>query len=188
MSDSLEEYVAGAPLKKTPVAPQAALEETFFLGLRLTRGGSEEVATNSAENRDSCFRGGDFRVRGSGAARREGDDPADAARQIVVERSVRALHFDASTASAGSLVTACCPFTIHCLVVSVRGCGCRDPFLWPDIIRRRAGVCHRMPSSIPAVTLCAETGCVQSIVLGRNASVKSETASWISSSTKNSCN
>jgi len=36
--DSLEEYVAGAPLKKTPVPPQAALEEHFFLGLRLTRG------------------------------------------------------------------------------------------------------------------------------------------------------
>ena len=36
--DSLEEYVAGAAPKKTPVPVQAALEETFFLGLRLTAG------------------------------------------------------------------------------------------------------------------------------------------------------
>ena len=36
--DSLEAYVAGAPLKRTPVSSTAALEETFFLGLRLTEG------------------------------------------------------------------------------------------------------------------------------------------------------
>jgi oxygen-independent coproporphyrinogen III oxidase len=36
--DSLEEYVAGAPPKQTPVSAQAALEETFFLGLRLNQG------------------------------------------------------------------------------------------------------------------------------------------------------
>jgi oxygen-independent coproporphyrinogen-3 oxidase len=37
-SDSLEEYVAGAPLKRIAVNRQAALEERFFLGLRLNRG------------------------------------------------------------------------------------------------------------------------------------------------------
>ena len=37
-SDSLEEYVAGAPLKRNLVDRQAAIEETFFLGLRLNRG------------------------------------------------------------------------------------------------------------------------------------------------------
>src|SRR5208337_5025397 len=37
-ADSLEEYVAGAPLKRNSVDRQAALEETFFLGLRLNRG------------------------------------------------------------------------------------------------------------------------------------------------------
>ena len=37
-SDSLEQYVAGASLKRTPVSHRAALEEAFFLGLRLTRG------------------------------------------------------------------------------------------------------------------------------------------------------
>jgi len=36
--DSLDEYVSGAPLRRTFVDKQAALEETFFLGLRLTRG------------------------------------------------------------------------------------------------------------------------------------------------------
>ncbi len=36
--DSLEDYVAAKPLKQTPVTRHEALEETFFLGLRLTRG------------------------------------------------------------------------------------------------------------------------------------------------------
>ena len=36
--DSLEEYVAGAARNKIPVSTNAALEETFFLGLRLTKG------------------------------------------------------------------------------------------------------------------------------------------------------
>jgi oxygen-independent coproporphyrinogen-3 oxidase len=37
-SDSLEKYVAGCPLNVNPITRQSALEETFFLGLRLTRG------------------------------------------------------------------------------------------------------------------------------------------------------
>jgi oxygen-independent coproporphyrinogen-3 oxidase len=37
-ADSLEAYVAGAALKRTPVSREAALEETFFLGLRLNPG------------------------------------------------------------------------------------------------------------------------------------------------------
>jgi oxygen-independent coproporphyrinogen-3 oxidase len=36
--DSLEEYVAEGPFNRTPVTSHAALEETFFLGLRLSRG------------------------------------------------------------------------------------------------------------------------------------------------------
>lgn len=36
--DSLEEYVAGRPLNINPISWQAALEETFFLGLRLNDG------------------------------------------------------------------------------------------------------------------------------------------------------
>jgi len=37
-ADSLESYIAGAPLQQTPVSRHAALQETFFLGLRLTAG------------------------------------------------------------------------------------------------------------------------------------------------------
>ena len=36
--DSLDEFVAGAPLSRTPVSARDALEETLFLGLRLMRG------------------------------------------------------------------------------------------------------------------------------------------------------
>jgi oxygen-independent coproporphyrinogen-3 oxidase len=36
--DALEDYVAGKQLKRTPVSRHSALEEEFFLGLRLTRG------------------------------------------------------------------------------------------------------------------------------------------------------
>lgn len=36
--DSLDGYVAGKPLARTPVSKIGALEETFFLGLRLNRG------------------------------------------------------------------------------------------------------------------------------------------------------
>ncbi len=37
-SDSLERYVAGCPLDVSPISRQAAVEETFFLGLRLNEG------------------------------------------------------------------------------------------------------------------------------------------------------
>jgi len=37
-ADVLEQYVAGTALRRTPVSRQAALEENFFLGLRLARG------------------------------------------------------------------------------------------------------------------------------------------------------
>jgi oxygen-independent coproporphyrinogen-3 oxidase len=37
-ADSLEQYVAGAPVARTAVSVQSALEETFFLGLRVTEG------------------------------------------------------------------------------------------------------------------------------------------------------
>ena len=37
-TDSLEQYLSGAPLMETPVDDYAAIEEAFFLGLRLNRG------------------------------------------------------------------------------------------------------------------------------------------------------
>jgi oxygen-independent coproporphyrinogen-3 oxidase len=36
--DSLEQFLAGAPVKHNPVSWPEAREETFFLGLRLNRG------------------------------------------------------------------------------------------------------------------------------------------------------
>ncbi len=36
--DSLEKYVAGTPFEKSEITHSAALEEAFFLGLRLNRG------------------------------------------------------------------------------------------------------------------------------------------------------
>jgi oxygen-independent coproporphyrinogen-3 oxidase len=46
-SDSLEKYVAGCPLNVSPIPRQAALEETFFLGLRLNRGVDLEFVERS---------------------------------------------------------------------------------------------------------------------------------------------
>ncbi len=37
-ADSLEQYIAGAPLQRTIVSRESGLEESFFLGLRLARG------------------------------------------------------------------------------------------------------------------------------------------------------
>jgi len=52
--DALEQYMAGANLQRTSVSKQAALEESFFLGLRLARGISliqiaEEFGSEAAE-------------------------------------------------------------------------------------------------------------------------------------------
>jgi len=49
-ADSLEQYLQEAGLPRTIVSPQAALEESFFLGLRLTRGVSlRELAAKFGE-------------------------------------------------------------------------------------------------------------------------------------------
>jgi oxygen-independent coproporphyrinogen-3 oxidase len=48
--DSLERYMSGADLQRTVVSRRAALEESFFLGLRLTRGlDLEELASKFGE-------------------------------------------------------------------------------------------------------------------------------------------
>lgn len=49
--DSLEEYMAAGPPRKTLVSAQGALEETFFLGLRLNRGVNlNQVETDCVES------------------------------------------------------------------------------------------------------------------------------------------
>ncbi len=50
-ADSLEKYVSGTPLRRTPVSQAAAIEESFFLGLRLNEGVDlREVAASFGEN------------------------------------------------------------------------------------------------------------------------------------------
>jgi oxygen-independent coproporphyrinogen-3 oxidase len=50
-ADVLEKYVAGSPLQKTAVSRAGALEESFFLGLRLNLGVNlREVAANFGES------------------------------------------------------------------------------------------------------------------------------------------
>jgi len=54
--DSLEEYVAEGALTRTPVPLHAALEETFFLGLRLNRGlDLKEIAAKFGASAVTCF-------------------------------------------------------------------------------------------------------------------------------------
>jgi oxygen-independent coproporphyrinogen III oxidase len=49
-SDSLEQFMSQTPLQRTAVSQQAALEESFFLGLRLTKGVSlRELAAEFGE-------------------------------------------------------------------------------------------------------------------------------------------
>jgi len=72
--DSLEEFMAGAPLERTPVSSRDALEETFFLGLRLTRG----VDLKAVSARFGVDAGGVFgstigELESSGMVEREGD-------------------------------------------------------------------------------------------------------------------
>ena len=56
--DSLEQYVAGTALKRAVVDRQAALEERFFLGLRLNRGVDlREVEADFGENAVAQFSG-----------------------------------------------------------------------------------------------------------------------------------
>jgi len=72
--DSLEEFMAGAPLSWTPVPTRDALEEAFFLGLRLTRG-VDLKAVSAHFGVDSLRAFGDTigELESSGMLEREGD-------------------------------------------------------------------------------------------------------------------
>ncbi len=68
--DTLEEYVAGDPLARTPVSPQSALEETFFLGLRLTDGCESETGRGGFRRAGGSIAGhGDLGMHGDEVAR-----------------------------------------------------------------------------------------------------------------------
>jgi oxygen-independent coproporphyrinogen-3 oxidase len=73
-SDSLEEFTAGAPLNRTPVSSRAALEETLFLGLRLTRGVDLKAAgTRSGVDAEAEFGDTIRELESSAMLKREGD-------------------------------------------------------------------------------------------------------------------
>jgi oxygen-independent coproporphyrinogen-3 oxidase len=72
--DSLDEFMTGAPLKCIPIAPRAALEETLFLGLRLTRGVDLKTVGARFEVDAEAEFGDTFRdLESSGMLQREGD-------------------------------------------------------------------------------------------------------------------
>jgi oxygen-independent coproporphyrinogen III oxidase len=72
--DSLESYVAGHPLNRIQVSPAAALEETFFLGLRLTCGVNlRQVAAEFGEEAIAGFSETIADFVGTGLMERQGD-------------------------------------------------------------------------------------------------------------------
>jgi oxygen-independent coproporphyrinogen-3 oxidase len=73
-SDVLEHYVAGAPLQRTVVSRSSALEENFFLGLRLTRGVNLlELSANLGEQVVENFRDTITELARDGLMQRDGD-------------------------------------------------------------------------------------------------------------------
>jgi putative oxygen-independent coproporphyrinogen III oxidase len=72
--DSLEEFMAGAPLQRSPVSSRDALEETFFLGLRLTRGVDlKAVSVRLGLDAEGAFGETIRELESSGMLKREGD-------------------------------------------------------------------------------------------------------------------
>jgi len=73
-ADSLEPYIAGTPVQRTIVSRQTALEESFFLGLRLTRGVDlRELSAKFGEQVVETFRGAIAELVGDGLMERRED-------------------------------------------------------------------------------------------------------------------
>ena len=73
-SDSLEKYVSAAGLQRTRVSRSAALEESFFLGLRLNRGVSlRELSSKFGEESVEAARAAVTELVGGGLMERRGD-------------------------------------------------------------------------------------------------------------------
>jgi putative oxygen-independent coproporphyrinogen III oxidase len=73
-ADSLERFVSGASLQRTIVSRRAALEESFFLGLRLTRGISlRELAATFGEDAVENARGSIAELAEGGLMEQRGD-------------------------------------------------------------------------------------------------------------------
>ena len=73
-ADGLEKYIAGAPLQKTLISRATALEETFFLGLRLNRGVDLlEIASKFGQHALENLRPTIAELAESGVLREDGD-------------------------------------------------------------------------------------------------------------------
>jgi oxygen-independent coproporphyrinogen-3 oxidase len=73
-ADSLEQYIAGAPVQRTVVSRQTALEESFFLGLRLARGVSLwDLSAKFSEQAVKNFRSTITELVGNGLLERKED-------------------------------------------------------------------------------------------------------------------
>jgi oxygen-independent coproporphyrinogen-3 oxidase len=73
-SDALEPYVAGAPLQRTIVSRRTALEESFFLGLRLNRGVDlRELSARFGDHAIGNFRDAIAELVGDGLIQRTND-------------------------------------------------------------------------------------------------------------------
>jgi oxygen-independent coproporphyrinogen-3 oxidase len=88
-ADSLEQYVNGAALQRTAVSRQAALEESFFLGLRLTRGVSlRELEAKFGENAVEAARAAIAELVESGLMVQQGDSVALTSRGRLLSNEV----------------------------------------------------------------------------------------------------
>jgi oxygen-independent coproporphyrinogen-3 oxidase len=73
-ADSLDQYVAGAPLQRTAVSWAAAMEESFFLGLRLSRGVSlRELSARFGDEALETVRAAIAECVNDGLLRHDGD-------------------------------------------------------------------------------------------------------------------
>lgn len=73
-SDALELYVGGAPLRRTVISQPSALEENFFLGLRLTRGVNlQELSATFGEGVVANFRDAIRELARDGLMQKDGD-------------------------------------------------------------------------------------------------------------------
>jgi oxygen-independent coproporphyrinogen III oxidase len=73
-ADALERYVAGAPMERSVVSRLTALEESFFLGLRLARGVNlREISARFGDEAVENYSGTILEFVASGLMRRDGD-------------------------------------------------------------------------------------------------------------------
>ncbi len=88
-ADALESFVADASMQRTNVTPAAALEETFFLGLRLNRGVDlREVAAEFGQEAVAALRSTIAQLISSGLLQQVGDRISLTARGRLLSNEV----------------------------------------------------------------------------------------------------